>query len=47
MKLSEITEGVDVHWQWIKAHAGDEFNEMCDTLVRAEIDKISGPRAAR
>ena len=42
MKLNGLTENVNVTWQWVKAHAGNEMNELCDTMVRAEIRNKSG-----
>lgn len=36
----EIAAGEhEVTWHWDKGHAGNEYNERCDKLARAEIEK--------
>ena len=42
VKLKGLTENVNVNWQWVKGHAGNEMNELCDSLVRREIRKLAG-----
>jgi ribonuclease HI len=29
-----------IHWQWLKGHAGHALNEHCDQMAKAEIAKI-------
>ncbi len=29
-----------IHWQWLKGHAGHADNERCDALARAEVAKL-------
>lgn len=38
LKLSD--EHPSVHFQWVRGHAGDEGNELVDTLARTEAEKI-------
>lgn len=36
LELLEQTKKHKVSWNWVKGHAGDEFNEKVDKLARAE-----------
>jgi ribonuclease HI len=38
--LDAIAQQLPVQWHWVKGHAGNEFNEQCDALVRQEMDAI-------
>lgn len=38
--LDELAAKTDIHWVWVKGHAGEEFNEICDTLARSEAEKL-------
>jgi len=33
-ELLEMTEKLDVHFSWVRGHAGNPQNERCDTLVQ-------------
>ena len=33
-KLDELNNSLDVQWNWVKAHAGNEFNEKVDLLAK-------------
>jgi len=35
--LRNLTTGLDLHWNWVKGHAGNELNERCDQMVQVEI----------
>lgn len=35
--LDAITQNVQPRWAWVKGHAGDEHNEVCDQMVQSEI----------
>lgn len=32
-ELLELTEGLSIHFRWVKGHNGNEFNERCDELA--------------
>ena len=40
MQLDELNAALDVTWNWVKGHAGIEFNELCDQLCQSEIAKF-------
>ena len=37
--LDELNSSLNVEWNWVKGHAGVEFNEICDSLCQQEIKK--------
>ena len=39
MQLDALNEGLNVNWNWVKGHAGIQYNEVCDQLCQAEIAK--------
>lgn len=41
-KLKSLTDSVGVRWRWVKGHAGNDFNERCDTMVKAAIESRRG-----
>lgn len=47
-RLDELTQIHDIHWEWVRGHAGELLNERCDELATEEIKKIkSGGRTRR
>lgn len=38
-QLDELTARHQVSWEYVKGHAGHEYNERCDKLAVAQIDK--------
>jgi ribonuclease HI len=38
--LNELSCKNSPEWQWVKGHAGDKWNEECDSLVQKEIKKM-------
>ncbi len=36
-RLAEVAARHDIHWQWLKGHAGHRFNERADQLATAAI----------
>ncbi len=39
IQLDELNSSLDVKWNWVKGHAGIEYNEICDQLCQKEIAK--------
>jgi len=40
ISLKELSDSINPQWKWVKGHAGNRWNEECDSLVRKEIDSI-------
>lgn len=38
-QLDELNSNLNVEWNWVKGHAGIEYNEICDQLCKKEIAK--------
>lgn len=38
-QLDELNSALNVEWNWVKGHAGIEYNELCDQLCQQEIAK--------
>ncbi|MFT4098257.1 MAG: ribonuclease HI [Rhodoblastus sp.] len=43
-RLDAAAERHDIHWKWVKGHAGDEMNERADALARAGMAPFKGLR---
>lgn len=39
IRLDELNSSLNVNWNWVKGHAGIEYNEICDQLCQKEIAK--------
>jgi len=39
-QLDRLNAAGNIRWNWVKGHAGIKYNEMCDTLVRKEMEKF-------
>lgn len=39
IQLDELNSTMEVTWNWVKGHAGVEYNEICDQLCQSEIAK--------
>ena len=37
-RLNKLTEKKAIIWKWVKAHAGNKFNELADKLATEAID---------
>jgi len=37
--LDSLNSSLNVEWNWVKGHAGIEYNELCDQLCQKEIKK--------
>jgi len=40
MELDRLTAEISVTWAWVKGHAGNEYNERCDTLAKKAIASV-------
>lgn len=40
-ELESLCSVFDIDWIWVKGHAGVKYNEMCDSLVRKEMEKYT------
>jgi ribonuclease HI len=36
-RLRELSSNLEIDWRWVRGHAGNEFNEICDQMVQKEI----------
>ncbi len=41
LRLAELVEGHDVHWHWVKGHAGHPENERADALANRGLDGLA------
>ena len=41
-KLDELTQGMSIEWFWVRGHAGNEYNEMCDALTKEAVAALTG-----
>lgn len=39
MELDKLNSSLSVNYNWVKGHAGIEYNEVCDSLCQTEIEK--------
>ena len=39
-QLDKLNDANKIRWIWVKGHAGIKYNEMCDSLVRNEMEKF-------
>ena len=39
-KLDSLNNTLSIDWNWVKGHAGNKYNEMCDSLCQKEIAKF-------
>ena len=39
IKLNNLIDRHIIHWQWVKGHAGYEYNEIADSLARKFIEE--------
>ncbi|MBQ0003030.1 MAG: ribonuclease HI [Treponema sp.] len=39
MQLDQLNSSLSVNYNWVKGHAGIEYNEICDSLCQKEIEK--------
>ncbi|MCA1607031.1 MAG: ribonuclease HI, partial [Acidobacteria bacterium] len=41
-RLASAAARHEVHWQWVRGHAGHPENERADALARLAIDELGG-----
>jgi ribonuclease HI len=41
-RLDALNLAHDVHWRWVKGHAGDPGNERADALANRGVDRVLG-----
>jgi len=44
MELDSLASDFTVNWEWVKGHAGDEYNELCDRMTQKAIKSVSQQR---
>lgn len=37
IELDSLREGFSIKWEWVKGHAGNEYNELCDKMTQEAI----------
>ena len=37
MELDSLAADLSISWEWVKGHAGNKYNEMCDSMTQAAI----------
>jgi len=40
IELDSIAGEFKLQWEWVKGHAGNEYNELCDALVQEAMGEI-------
>ena len=40
MQLAELAEAHELHWHWVKGHAGHPENERADALANRGLDGL-------
>jgi ribonuclease HI len=38
--LDTLAEGLSITWRWVKGHAGNVYNERCDSLTQKAINSL-------
>lgn len=39
-RLDELAQRHEIDWRWVRAHAGNHYNERCDELAAEAIERI-------
>lgn len=39
LQLVEVSQGKNIHWEWVKGHSGDRYNEEVDKLAASALRK--------
>jgi len=43
-RLLALTDGATIRWEWVRGHAGNDLNELCDRLVKGKMREITRGR---
>ena len=46
-ELKKLDDSISAEWKWVKGHAGNEYNEICDSLVGEEMDRLTGRKSLK
>ena len=41
VELNSLAEEFSIEWEWVRGHAGNEYNEMCDRMTQEAIEDIA------
>ncbi len=41
LRLDELAAEYQPQWRWVKGHAGNEYNELCDAMTQEAIASLS------
>ena len=39
-ELSQVTEGLTIDWEWVKGHANNKYNNVCDRIAQEQADLV-------
>ena len=40
VELDSLASEFSINWEWVKGHAGNEYNEMCDKMTQEAIASV-------
>ena len=40
MRLLCLSKSLNVRWNWVAGHSGEEYNELCDSMVKSELGRM-------
>ena len=40
-RLDELNRELSVEWFWVRGHAGNDYNEMCDAMSKREVAALA------
>lgn len=41
LELLDMAGRIEIRWNWVLGHSGDELNELCDRMVKEEMRSLS------
>jgi ribonuclease HI len=42
VELDSLSSEFQLSWKWVRGHAGNQYNEMCDEMTQLAIAEVSG-----